>query len=600
MKKIPLVRRRNGLFLWVKINGSPSIDFQLDTGCSGTLIAREVSDILFLKGNLLESDIVGSSTSSYGGVYTTQQKDVNIRKLSLRTITLKDISASICDRYGGTTLLGMSVLDKLGNYSITKDTLIIDDGKAGKKTTTCKARDSKPSKTRLKKCIELLRTIREESGKEDYKFDYTKHVLNIYYPIQSCWPFLQDKKFSFVVEALEELQPIIKENLEDDEKNIKQKGAFISAYFNYYLASAYYGLERYDEALKYFGKAERFFLSGCSVLNEIKNLSDNCREKIAESEKENPKIYPPAKSTTFEEDVLSYNLQKIDYEDKYYGKGEIKTAYVGFKNFGEAYTFCRMNHKRLEILSKKNDVWQRTSNIPSDNLNYGNIKIEKGYKIYSYYDNIDKDLKKLIRKLGDDKKKIEQVTENAEKAKAVLNNEKEEGRYFSGLVVGGADFDYDSIIRPGAYISWHGQELALAAVDVENIITKRLADDMLSGKIIPCAFGQMPEDYIYLADKTRKLKPYGEEGYTANNDPEKSRALGPFVLYDEENCVGYGYRATYDDKIWRWEGVEHSNVCGFPRFGDDTSKENDKQICYWQLVINRDGDRNGIIHPEAI
>ena len=82
-----------------------------------------------------------------------------------------------------------------------------------------------------------------------------------------------------------------------------------------------------------------------------------------------------------------------------------------------------MNHKRLEILDKKNGVWKRTGNIPSDDLDYNNIKIEKGFKIYCDINNIDKDLKKLIRKLGDDKKKIEQVTENAEMAKTVLNNE---------------------------------------------------------------------------------------------------------------------------------------------------------------------------------
>jgi hypothetical protein len=109
----------------------------------------------------------------------------------------------------------------------------------------------------------------------------------------------------------------------------------------------------------------------------------------------------------------------------------------------------------------------------------------------------------------------------------------------------------------------------------------------------------MPEDYIYLADNTRELKPYGEDDYTANNDPERSRTLGPFVLYDMENCVGYGYRSTYDDKYWRWESVEHSNVGGFPKSFEDTSKENEAQICYWQLVIKRDEDQDGIIHPEA-
>ena len=75
--------------------------------------------------------------------------------------------------------------------------------------------------------------------------------------------------------------------------------------------------------------------------------------------------------------------------------------------------------------------------------------------------------------------------------------------------------------------------------------------------------------------------------------------MGPFILYDNWDSVGYGYRATYDDKYWRWEGVQHSNVGGFPKSGDDTSKENEQQICYWQLVLSRDEDEYGIVHPEA-
>ena len=119
MKQIPLVRYNNMLQLWGRINGSVNIQFILDTGCSSMLLSKEVGDILFLKGNLVESDIKGSLSSSYGGVYTALQKEINIRNLTLGKIKLKDVSASICDRYGGPCLLGMSALDKLDGYSMT-------------------------------------------------------------------------------------------------------------------------------------------------------------------------------------------------------------------------------------------------------------------------------------------------------------------------------------------------------------------------------------------------------------------------------------------------------------------------------------------------
>ena len=587
------------LQLWGRINGSVKIQFILDTGCSSMLLSKEVGDVLFLKGNLVKSDVKGTSPSSYGGVYTAQQREITIRNLTLGKVKLKNVGASICDRYGGPCLLGMSALDKLDGYSITKDKLIIDDGKPETIVTTGMMKDRKPYKTRFKGCIKRLRKIREESGVEDYKFDYAKHVLTLSHLIQSCSPLLLDKKYAMVSEILEELQTLIKDNLEDDEKNTSQKGAFITAYFNFYLASAYFGQGRFEEALTYYDKAGKFFLQGSSILNEINEISRRIREKLEERDKDKPKVFAPAKTTTFEEDVQAYNLQLIEFVDHYYGNGETKSAFVGFQNFKTAYAFCRMNHKRLEVLKKVDGKWQRTGNIPSNSLNCCNLEAEEGYKFFSFNSEIDRELKKLTEQFGDDKERIEQLTKNAEKAKDILKAEEKENRWDSDVVLHDTDLAIDALIKSGASLSWHGQELIFAAMDVEDFITKRLADDVLAGKIIPCAHGQMPEDYVYLADKTRELEPYGENDYTANNDPDRSRTLGPFVLYDDSNCVGYGYRSTYDDKYWRWESVEHSNVCGFPDSREDTSKENDEQICYWQLVIKRDEDQNGIIHPEA-
>ena len=599
MKQIPLTRKRDALFIWGKINGSVNIEFLLDTGCTTTLLSRELGDILFLKGNLVESDVKGNSTSSFGGIYSVEQKDVNIRRLTFGKVKLKDVNASICDRYGGPTLLGMAALDKMNGYSITKDALTIDDGDPGTVITTGKAKITKPNKTRFKSCIQRLRKIREESGVEDFKFDYNKHILRINHVIQSCLPLLLDKKFKMVSEVLEELQPLIKGNLEDDEKNIRQKGAFITAYFNFYLASAYYGLDRFEEALTHYDKAKVFFLKNSSILNEINDISDKIRKKLEENEKDKPKVFAPAKSTTLEEDIQAHNLQCIEFEDHYYGAGEVKSAYAGFENFDAAYTFCRMNHKRLEVLRKDGGKWQRTGCIPSDNLNYHNLKIEEEYKAYFFDTAIDDALKHLTEQLGEDKERIEQVTKNAEKAKEILKAEEDEKRYSSVVILREADLAFDAVIKAGASLSWRGQELILAAVDVEEFLTKKLADDVLAGRIIPCAFGQMPEDYTYLADKTNELKAFADDDYEANNNPDRSRCMGPFILYDNWDSVGYGWRATYDDKFWRWESVEHSNVSGFPKSGGDTSEENDSKISYWQLVINRDEDENGIVHPEA-
>lgn len=600
MKEIPLSRRNNALFLFGKINGSAHfIEFVLDTGCTSTALSKEVADVLFLKGYLKKSDITGYSSSSFGGMCTLRQKDVTIRSISFGKVKVKNIKANIYDRYGGITLLGMAFLDKLKNYSITKDKLIIDDGKPDV-VTTGELKTPKRIRKHFTGMLKALGKIREESGVEDFKFDYTKHILQVYAPIQLCYPLLLLEKYDEVIEILEGLQPIIKGNLEDDEKNVYQLGAFVTAYFNFFLAKAYYNVKRYEDALTYFDKAKKFFLSGCSVLSEINDITNKISEKLDEQSKDEPRVFAPAKTTTFEEDVKSYNLQQVDFEDFYYGAGELKTAYVGFDEYDDAYTFCRMNHKRLEVLKKEDGKWKRIGYIPSDNLDGDNLEMEEGYKHYLVESSIDYDLEKLTEQLGDDKDKIEIITKNAEKAKEILEKEFEKKRYGFEVILRKDDLGFDAVIKRGASLSWHGQEYIFAAIDVEEFVTKRLADDVLAGKIIPSAIGQMPEDYTYLSDKTRELLPYGEEDYTANNDPDKNRTLGPFILYDQENCIGYGYRATYDDKIWRWENVTHSNIHGFPEYQDDVTLENDCRICYWQLVVKRDADQNGLILPEAI
>lgn len=600
MKEIPLSRRNNALFLFGKINGSAHfIEFVFDTGCTSTALSKEVADVLFLKGYLKKSDITGYSSSSFGGMCTLRQKDVTIRSISFGKVKVKNIKANIYDRYGGITLLGMAFLDKLKNYSITKDKLIIDDGKPDV-VTTGELKTPKRIRKHFTGMLKALGKIREESGVEDFKFDYTKHILQVYAPIQLCYPLLLLEKYDEVIEILEGLQPIIKGNLEDDEKNVYQLGAFVTAYFNFFLAKAYYNVKRYEDALTYFDKAKKFFLSGCSVLSEINDITNKISEKLDEQSKDEPRVFAPAKTTTFEEDVKSYNLQQVDFEDFYYGAGELKTAYVGFDEYDDAYTFCRKNHKRLEVLKKEDGKWKRIGYIPSDNLDGDNLEMEEGYKHYLVESSIDYDLEKLTEQLGDDKDKIEIITKNAEKAKEILEKEFEKKRYGFEVILRKDDLGFDAVIKRGASLSWHGQEYIFAAIDVEEFVTKRLADDVLAGRVIPSAIGQMPEDYTYLSDKTFELKPYGEEDYTANNDPEKNRTLGPFILYDQENCIGYGYRATYDDKIWRWENVTHSNICGFPEFQDDITLENDCRICYWQLVVKRDADKNGLILPEAI
>ena len=77
MKQIPLVRKNNMLQLWGRVNGSVNIQFILDTGCSSTLLSKEVGDILFLKGNLVKSDVKGTNQSKFlwRRIYSTAKRN---------------------------------------------------------------------------------------------------------------------------------------------------------------------------------------------------------------------------------------------------------------------------------------------------------------------------------------------------------------------------------------------------------------------------------------------------------------------------------------------------------------------------------------------
>lgn len=603
MKEIPLHRKKNALYLDARINDSFSASFLLDTGCSGTVLSKEIADLLFLKGKLKEEDLKGYETSNWGNHYQTQQRCANIRKLSFGKLILKDIAVTICNRYGGPTLFGMSSLDKLPNYTIKKDCICIDDGK--EETTQMTFKSVKKIKGFTRHCHHLLKElhkVREEHPEEDFKFDYSHWVYTIYGVITSCCePLITKKKYKKVIEILEELRTLIKNNLEDDENDPDKKGAFITAYFNFYLASAYYQADRRQDALEYYDKARIFFLSGTPTLYEIDECSKEIREKMRkDGQKIEPKLVP-MRNVTFEQDVKEHGLTKVELEDHCYGNGEVKKGHIGFKDYDEAFNFARLNRKRLEIVRRSGkDAWQRTGLIPIRKLNFSDLLDCEGYIALSTTNGVKKKAQKLLEELGEANSNLKSTIEaNRDKAIAIMKDAEQFTEFISELVVDAHDLSVDSIIKPGTSIAWHDKEVAFCIFDIEgDTIAKRLVSDVLAGKIIPCAFGQMPEDFIFLGEKHIDLKPHFDGEYQANNNPEKNKEMGVFVLYDDSLLPGYGWRATYDDKIWRWEGVEQLYNGVFPTSHNKITEHHDDLIKYWQLIRQRDEQDNNCIMPE--
>jgi len=65
MKLIPLNRIYNDFYLAARINDRVSTDFQTDTGCSSTVISKEIAFIPFLTGKIKDEELKGYELAFY-------------------------------------------------------------------------------------------------------------------------------------------------------------------------------------------------------------------------------------------------------------------------------------------------------------------------------------------------------------------------------------------------------------------------------------------------------------------------------------------------------------------------------------------------------
>lgn len=103
-------------------------------------------------------------------------------------------------------------------------------------------------------------------------------------------------------------------------------------------------------------------------------------------------------------------------------------------------------------------------------------------------------------------------------------------------------------------ISFKGITLAVAL----SVPTKEETDLAIclvkAGKPIPCLNGMMPEDI-----NSR----YGDtiDGYDFNEFGEEGEQYmqGPYIIIDDEHCIGYSWRQSWDGVHWFWVEGNHSN-----------------------------------------
>ena len=102
------------------INGGLYLEFMVDTGASICALTPEDAKKLGFDVNKLEQDI---KIRTAGG--TVYGASVTIDRLEIGRVVLEDVDAVVMDNALGQSLLGMSFLERLSRWEVSKQAIII-------------------------------------------------------------------------------------------------------------------------------------------------------------------------------------------------------------------------------------------------------------------------------------------------------------------------------------------------------------------------------------------------------------------------------------------------------------------------------------------
>lgn len=111
---------RNGVkFIAVKINGGPTFDMIVDTGCSGVLISIKEAQYLAQSGLLTEDDYRGNALASIADGSIVENMVFNIKEMIIGgKIICTDVEVTVSNNISAPMLLGNGVFDRISSFSI--------------------------------------------------------------------------------------------------------------------------------------------------------------------------------------------------------------------------------------------------------------------------------------------------------------------------------------------------------------------------------------------------------------------------------------------------------------------------------------------------
>ena len=115
---IPVTIDENGIHLKVKINGLP-IDFLLDTGCSDMQMSSAEFNFL-IKENLVKAneDFISKSETTIANGDKVESDFYNIKTVEIKNNVVNNVTCNVVSNPNAPSLLGQSVLSKLGKITI--------------------------------------------------------------------------------------------------------------------------------------------------------------------------------------------------------------------------------------------------------------------------------------------------------------------------------------------------------------------------------------------------------------------------------------------------------------------------------------------------
>ena len=116
---IPYVERNGVKYIAVKINGGPTFDMIVDTGCSGVLISIKEAQYLAQSGLLTEEDYRGNALSSIADGSIVENMVFNIKEMIVGgKIVCSDVDVTVSNNISAPMLLGNGVFDRISSFSI--------------------------------------------------------------------------------------------------------------------------------------------------------------------------------------------------------------------------------------------------------------------------------------------------------------------------------------------------------------------------------------------------------------------------------------------------------------------------------------------------